>query len=1087
MKKLVKFSMAVVALFAVSCTTDATEDLGVQLGGDGQTTITLSLEESRTQLGEKADGVYPLYWSESDAIAVNGVASKALTAEQAGSAYAAFTFGSAVTRPFNVVYPAPATGVEAVTENCYPVVFPASQLYKAGNIPTKSTPMYGYGEAAAEGEEAPIVQMQHLTGVLRLAIKGDSVVLRNIAITAEKGNIAGTFDVNCQTGELIAQEGASNTVVVTFSQGLVLSADEATPIYVTVPAGDYGKFTIRVNSTEGVMKLTFDSTDKPIQRGVVREFAEFTYATNAKDSDVFIIDSKDALLQFAEVAPNFYPYIEAKVTAPIDMTDVAWTPIEGFGEFVFDGGNNEIKGLSAPLFGTTSASIKNLKLTSVNIEETVEPRVGAFARVLHRGSLYNCSASGTLKMNNNTYNEALISDDGENIAIGGLVGYCYGANFTKCKNQVAVTVSSVCLPETTISYPTSIGGVVGYAEVSCLFDDCINDAKVLYNGESGPKGRLSMAGVIGRIARNSDLYVVRKLENTANGVIEMAGVCGGELWLRGVVATLYDKMVIVEDIVNRAAVTFTGTSGSITRISGAVGNLGGSSVPASRIKNYGAVSCSGTISAGAVYVAGLSTETAGSVEHYIEDCHNYGSVKFDGTSSFNQESMIAGLIASNTNGYVMMANCSNSGSVYTSAKSDYFYMGGIVAKLQSRYKFTGCTNSGAVECAGENDANVVIGGFSGNANISTSTGTYINCTSSGSVKFTGTMTNSTRNLFIGGFVGYVPTQTGMISFTGCTHSGSVLANGKCSSSTRNGGFVGGIYGPLTFTSCLNSGSVTSNILNTSGAKCNILTSGFVGDSQHDNAKVVFVAADASQNITPCKNTGTITITGHMGGTTYYGRVSGIANVDYGKGTLTANDVINEGQIVAKNLKGSSNGGYIQVGGVTGCHIAGSKWVNVVNKGEILVENVTVKYALVGGISGHTNAAGLYEGTLINVGDIKVRNCTFSEPETTKIGGIVGSGMFAISGAKAYCNIEAKDYANVGWIMGTARGTTPFAVNCEIGGTFVEEWDDTDIPPIPKGEALTRDNYFNYIYGGTTDWTGVTGYDGCKLLETKPNI
>lgn len=1080
MKNLAKLFAVVAAIFAVSCATDVTDDLAVELGR-GQSTISVSLEESRTHLGEAADGIYPLYWSEDDAIAVNGVASSALAAADAGSSAATFTFSGDLLRPYNVVYPAPAADVVAKTEGCYPVVFPASQMYKAGTFASKSAPMYGYA-----AEDAP-VQMQHLTGILRLAIKGDSVVLRNLAISTEKGNIAGTFDVNCQTGELIAQEDASNSVIVTFSKGLVLNADEATPIYVAVPAGDYGKFTIRVNSSEGVMKLTFDSTSKPIQRGMVREFAEFSYATNAKESDIFVIDSKDALLQFAEIAPNFYPYIEAKVTAPIDMTGVAWTSIEGFGEYVFDGGNNEIKGLSAPLFGTTSASIKNLKLTNVNIEETVEPRVGAFARTLNRGSLYNCSASGTLKMNNKTYDEPLISDDGENIAIGGLVGYCYGASFTKCKNQVAVTVSSVCLPTTTVALSASVAGIAGYAEVNCWFDDCVNDAKILYDGESGPKGRLSLAGIIGRAARNGDLYVVRKLENTANGIIEMTGTWGATLYMRGVVAVLYDSMAVVENIINRATVKFTGTAGSAVRISGAVGNIGGTSVPVTNIKNYGNVYCSGVCSSGEVYVGGLSTETAGSVEHHIEDCHNYGDITFDGTSSTSYACYVGGLIAVNTNGYPMLKNCSNSGSVYGSAKADYCYMGGMIGRMSYRYKFDGCTSSGAVEYAGENDHNVLIAGFIGNSANGSSTGTFINCTSSGSVKHTGNMTSSSRNLFIGGYIGYVPNQKGLISFTGCTHSGTVLANGKCQSSTRNGGFVGGSYAPLKFTSCLNSGSVTSNIKTTSGAKCNVLNSGFVGDTQHEDATITFAAADASQNITPCKNTGTITLTGHMGGGTYYGRASGIANADYGGGILTAYDVINEGQIVAKDLTGSSKGGYIQVGGIAGCHIANSKWINVVNKGDILVENVTAKYALVGGISGHTNAGGLYEGTLVNLGNIIVRNCTFSDLASTKIGGIVGNGTFAISGAKSYCGIEAKDYENVGWIMGSVRGTEPFAIDCEVGGTVVQSWDYTDDTPRPYGIDLTNDNYFEYIYGGTTDWTGITDYDGCKLLPSKPRL
>ena len=67
------FTAVVFGAFAFSCATDTTEDLGVQVNGGQTTEITLSLEESRTQLGEKADGVYPLYWSEGDAISANGL------------------------------------------------------------------------------------------------------------------------------------------------------------------------------------------------------------------------------------------------------------------------------------------------------------------------------------------------------------------------------------------------------------------------------------------------------------------------------------------------------------------------------------------------------------------------------------------------------------------------------------------------------------------------------------------------------------------------------------------------------------------------------------------------------------------------------------------------------------------------------------------------------------------------------------------------------------------------------------------------------------------------------------------------------
>ena len=105
MKNLTKLFVAVAVLVAgFACTTDATTDLGVAVGG--QTTLTVSLEESRTQLGEKVDGVYPLYWSANDQISVNGVASNLLSQDEAGAASTTFTFATTLAHPYSVVYPA---------------------------------------------------------------------------------------------------------------------------------------------------------------------------------------------------------------------------------------------------------------------------------------------------------------------------------------------------------------------------------------------------------------------------------------------------------------------------------------------------------------------------------------------------------------------------------------------------------------------------------------------------------------------------------------------------------------------------------------------------------------------------------------------------------------------------------------------------------------------------------------------------------------------------------------------------------------------------------------------------------------------
>ena len=87
MNKFTKLLVAIVACLAYSCAVDSTADIAVGIDG-GQTSVTISLEETKTHLGEKVGDLYPLYWSEGDKIAINGVASEALTEEAHGKTVA---------------------------------------------------------------------------------------------------------------------------------------------------------------------------------------------------------------------------------------------------------------------------------------------------------------------------------------------------------------------------------------------------------------------------------------------------------------------------------------------------------------------------------------------------------------------------------------------------------------------------------------------------------------------------------------------------------------------------------------------------------------------------------------------------------------------------------------------------------------------------------------------------------------------------------------------------------------------------------------------------------------------------------------
>ena len=128
MKNLTKIFMAVaVSLFAFAC-----------VQGQGIKELTLSLEESRTHLGEKVvneDGtsLYPLYWSEGDAISVNGVVSLPLAGVAADATDATFQFTQEVSRPLCVVYPAAAVATVEEGEAVEPIIYVDAKLVTAEN------------------------------------------------------------------------------------------------------------------------------------------------------------------------------------------------------------------------------------------------------------------------------------------------------------------------------------------------------------------------------------------------------------------------------------------------------------------------------------------------------------------------------------------------------------------------------------------------------------------------------------------------------------------------------------------------------------------------------------------------------------------------------------------------------------------------------------------------------------------------------------------------------------------------------------------------------------------------------------------
>ena len=794
MKNLTRIFLVVAALVAVSCTTDVTEDLGVAV--DGQTEFVLSLEESRTQLGEKAGEVYPLYWSKGDKISVNGVESNE-AAIGGNGAVATFAVSGVLDTPYCIAYPAAKAGE---------VLFAEQQAYTEGTFANGASTMYGYSENGGG------VQLNHLTGVLKIGVVGEKSLSYAQISTVDRAPIAGAFALDFTTGEVSATAQSKEVISYSFGEGLALSTTPSY-IHVAVPAGVYGELYVTLYDNEGgVMYATVKANDeKPLKAGAVREFTNaITYAPNAA---VLVVKDKASLLAFAAQAAE----LEKNVlfVADVDMTGEEWTPIEGYAKSVLGNGYS-IKGLSAPLFGTTSASIKGLHLKDVVLASNNATHYGGLAcKVVSTEAttpaIEHCSVSGTFVIENKEYTPVVgnsdkkyANDDAKaaEMAYGGLVGLSCGATISNCVNNVAITVLQIAKDGDTTDITPAIGGVtgnafyamVGEAKVFTKLEGCVNNGTILYKDNSCSTEKFEIFPAVG-------------------------GITGAVYHNTGLTKGTNDTGVSVVECTNRGNITIqavTGGQGQDTQgypqsqIGGVIGR--GAYVSISGCKNYGKITLDGTFAQ--AHVGGV---TGTSYYSDVLDCHNYGEIYMSETSTFHGLS-IGGISALNysTADYTFRTeDCSNNapincfGSVFPDVAAGgvwHYRVGGIEAFGRSFAKNNVNNKEGDIHIKGniisirKTDMFCEVGGvcayrttcsWSDCKNYGDITSEITFTVHSGVENNTGSVTD--RSFFIGGVGAYSSQQ-----LTGCENYGNILVKG---SYTGEKLYVGGAagYAPLNNT------------------------------------------------------------------------------------------------------------------------------------------------------------------------------------------------------------------------------------------------------------------------------------------------
>ncbi len=269
MKKILSL-LVLVAISFVACQTDpSTEVIG---GESGPTTLTITLDDTRTALGDKVGDNYPLYWSEGDKLVVNGKQSNPACIDAENAKCATFQFNDELSYPYRITYPYCAS-----TQPLMPMVnFPAEQTYKEGTFSEGCAPMCGY-----VAEKGANVELKHLSGIMRFPIKAEreGVELRKVVITSSSAKLSGDFSVNCKNATLTQRSTGLNSVTYNLPSNFALPTATESVLYISLPAIEIGACTVEfVDATGGKMSLAWNGGK--VNAGNVREFKPITYKPN---------------------------------------------------------------------------------------------------------------------------------------------------------------------------------------------------------------------------------------------------------------------------------------------------------------------------------------------------------------------------------------------------------------------------------------------------------------------------------------------------------------------------------------------------------------------------------------------------------------------------------------------------------------------------------------------------------------------------------------------------------------------------------------------------------------------------------------
>lgn len=283
-------------LIAVASCTPAEITKDQQGGDDGKA-------EARTVIGAEIGGSvskttldnpsleaseYPVYWTQSDKININGIESNGIVISETDRRQANFSFPDPISGDMNAIYPA--SRVFSYSSGAASVILPSVQTYKNGDFDASTAMMVAKEQAGSN-----TVRFSNVMAYLQFIPGGGANNISRISVTAIGGEkMSGLFNVDFADKKLVTPSSDPEAGLISTRTASVVCdtpVSAGIPMIVAIPAQVYSKgIMVIIQDTEGHITQASNTANLNFEKGKIYQLSGITFTPSAINASGMRID-----------------------------------------------------------------------------------------------------------------------------------------------------------------------------------------------------------------------------------------------------------------------------------------------------------------------------------------------------------------------------------------------------------------------------------------------------------------------------------------------------------------------------------------------------------------------------------------------------------------------------------------------------------------------------------------------------------------------------------------------------------------------------------------------------------------------------